>query len=275
LRIPCRISYAREAGENQSQSPSRPQAPTRVPILSIEPSSIAYRLRRSARARRLRITVRPGGVEVVAPLRMRETEIAAFLEHNRAWIEGKTGALRRLLAAHPGSPRLVDGARIPCRGGTLALRVVASPDGWARVRERDGLEVGLPDAVMRSEHERAIERLVRQWLVQQARADAEAYVARHSPPHGLVPTALRIKEQKRLWGSCTAKGAINLNWRLVLAPPPVFEYVVVHELCHLRVANHQRPFWRLVGQILPAFEEPRRWLRDHGRLLTLKPEQLG
>jgi hypothetical protein len=107
-----------------------------------------------------------------------------------------------------------------------------------------------------------------------ARTDAEAYVARHGPPHGLVPSALRIKAQKRLWGSCTAKGAINLNWRLILAPPPVFEYVVVHELCHLRVRNHQAPFWRLVGEVLPGFEQPRRWLKDNGHLLTLKPDEL-
>ena len=219
--------------------------------------------------------MRPGGVEVVAPLRMREAEIAAFVERNRAWIETKTGALRRLLAAHPGSARLIDGARIPYRGGTLGLRVVARADLRARVRERDGIEVGLPDALMRDQHESAVERLVMHWLKAQARADAEAYVVRHGPPHGLVPTALRIKEQKRLWGSCSAKGAINLNWRLILAPPPVFEYVVVHELCHLRVPNHQRAFWRLVGEILPAFEAQRRWLRANGRLLTLRREEIG
>ena len=219
--------------------------------------------------------MRPGGVEVVAPLRLRETEITAFVEHNRAWIETKTGALRRLLAAHPGSARLIDGARIPCRGGTLGLRLVASPDGRARVRERDGIEVGIPSAVMPGQREGVIERLVREWLKAQARADAEVYVARHGPPHALVPSSLRIKEQKRLWGSCTARGAINLNWRLILAPPAVFEYVVVHELCHLRVPNHQRAFWRLVGEILPEFEAPRRWLRDNGRLLTLRREEIG
>ena len=219
--------------------------------------------------------MRPGGVEVVAPLRMREIEITAFVEHNRTWIQTKTGALRRLLAEHPGSPRLIDGARVPYRGGTLGLRVVASADRRARVREDDGIEIGIPNEVMRGQHEGVVERLVMQWLKAQARADAEAYVARHGPPHGLVPSSLRIKEQKRLWGSCTARGAINLNWRLILAPPRVFEYVVVHELCHLRVPNHQRAFWRLVGEILPAFEAQRRWLRANGRLLTLRPEEIG
>jgi predicted metal-dependent hydrolase len=248
---------------------------TRTTPLTIDPSSIAYRLRRSARARRLRITVRPGGVEVVAPLRMREAEITAFVEHHRAWIRTKTGALQRLLAEHPGSPRLIDGARIFYRGRPVGLRVVASADGKARVREGDWIEVGIPAAVAPDRRETAVERLVTGWLKAQARADAEAHVARHGPRQGLIPSSIRIKEQKRLWGSCTAKGAINLNWRLILAPPAVFEYVVVHELCHLRVPNHQSAFWRLIGEILPGFEAQRRWLRDNGRLLTLRPEEIG
>jgi predicted metal-dependent hydrolase len=238
--------------------------------LTIEPSSIAYRLRRSARARRLRITVRPGGVEVVAPVRVREAEIRAFVEHHRDWIRTRTGALQRLLAEHPGSPRLIDGARILYRGRPVGLRVAASADGKARVREGDWIEVGIPAAVAPDRREIAVERLVTGWLKAQARADAEGHVARHGPPHGLIPSSIRVKEQKRLWGSCTARGAINLNWRLILAPPAVFEYVVVHELCHLRVPNHQSTFWRLVGEVLPKFEAQRSWLRKNGHLLTLR-----
>jgi predicted metal-dependent hydrolase len=238
--------------------------------LPIDSSSIAYHLRRSARARRLRITVRPSGVEVVAPVRVREAEIRAFVECHRDWIRARASALQRLLAEHPGSTRLVDGARILYRGRPVGLRVAASADGKARVREGDWIEVGLPATVAQEQHEIAVERLVTGWLKAQARADAEGHVARHGPPHGLIPSSIRVKEQRRLWGSCTARGAINLNWRLILAPPAVFEYVVVHELCHLRVANHQSSFWRLVGQILPEFEAQRSWLRRNGHLLTLR-----
>ena len=90
-----------------------------------------------------------------------------------------------------------------------------------------------------------------------------------------MPKGLRIKDQKQIWGSCSARGLINLNWRLILAPEPVFEYVVVHELCHLRVRNHQKEFWQLVAQILPGLRAPeRRWLRANGHLLTLRPARL-
>jgi predicted metal-dependent hydrolase len=231
-------------------------------------TAVAYNLRRSARARRLRITVGPGGVEVVAPLRMRDADIAALVGHNRAWIDAKLGALQRVLAAHPGSARLIDGSTMLYRGQPIQLRVRAG--ARPQVREGGDIEVTVPAALADADHEPVVERMLRRWLGWSAQNDALCYVHRHGRRHDLMPAALRIKQHKRLWGSCTAKGAINLNWRLILAPPAVFEYVVVHELCHLREAHHQAPFWRLVGDILPEFEAQRRWLKANGHLLTLR-----
>jgi hypothetical protein len=234
---------------------------------------VPYQLRRSARAKRLRISVRPGGVEVVAPLRVRDADIAAFVEHKRAWIDAKLGAMQRLLAAHPGSARLIDGSTILYRGQPVQLRV--RPGARPQVREAGGIEVTVPSALADADREAAVERMLRRWLRWSAQNDALSYVQRYGRRQDLMPAAVRIKEQKHLWGSCSAKGAINLNWRLIFAPPAVFEYVVVHELCHLRQAHHQAPFWRLVGQILPAFEEQRRWLKANGHLLTLRPGEFG
>jgi predicted metal-dependent hydrolase len=231
-------------------------------------TAIPYQLRRSARARRLRITVRPGGVEVVAPRRMRDGDIAAFVEQSRAWIDAKLAALQRVLAAHPGSTRLIDGSTILYRGEPVQLRVRAG--ARPQVREESGIEVTVPAILGDVDREAAVERMLVRWLRWSAQNDALLYVHRHGRRHELMPAAVRIKQHKRLWGSCTAKRAINLNWRLILAPPAVFEYVVVHELCHLREPNHQAPFWRLVGEILPGFERQRRWLRTNGHLLTLR-----
>jgi predicted metal-dependent hydrolase len=231
-------------------------------------TAIPYQLRRSARARRLRITVRPGGIDVVAPRRMREADIAAFVEQSRAWIDAKLAALQRVLAAHPGSTRLIDGSTILYRGEPVQLRVRAG--ARPQVREESGIEVTVRAVLGDVDREAAVERMLMRWLRWSAQDDALSYVHRHGPRHDLMPAAVRIKQHKRPWGSCTAKGAINLNWRLILAPPAVFEYVVVHELCHLREPNHQAPFWRLVGEILPGFERQRRWLRTNGHLLTLR-----
>jgi len=234
-----------------------------------------YQIRRSGRARRLRITVRPAGVEVVAPIGMRDADIAAFIHDNRRWIETKLAAIRQRFAAHPGSRRLVDGARIPFRGGWQRLRVVDGSRSRPLVRLDDDIRVELPEGLPAALRENEVERVLTGWLRREARAEAKALIDRFGPRHGLVPRGLVIKAHRTLWGSCTASDVVNLNWRLILAPPAVLEYVVVHELCHLRHRHHQPPFWRLVAELLPDYGQQRRWLRANGHLLTLKPEALA
>ena len=229
---------------------------------------VPYQLRRSTRARRLRLSIRPGGVEVVAPLRARASDIAAFIDQHRAWIDVKLETLQRALAAHPGSAQLRDGGTILYRGQPVRLRVLAG--ARPQVLQTSGIEVIVRSAVADADLEAAVERLLTRWLRWSAQNDALEYVERHARPNDLLPAAVRVKEQKHLWGSCSAKGRVNLNWRLVLAPPAALDYVVVHELCHLRHRHHQPPFWRLVAEILPDYGQHRRWLRANGHLLTLK-----
>jgi predicted metal-dependent hydrolase len=234
-----------------------------------------YRIRRSSRARRLRITVQPAGVEVVAPLRMRDADIAAFVRDNQRWIETKLEAIQRRLAAHEGSPRLVDGARIPFRGGWQRLRVTDGSRSRSLVRHDGDIRVELAAGLSAALREVEVERVLTGWLRREARSAAQAAVDRYGPRHGLAPRGLVIKAHRTLWGSCTARGVVNLNWRLILAPPAALDYVVVHELCHLRHRHHQPPFWRLVAAILPDYGQQRRWLRANGHLLTLRPQAVA
>ena len=89
---------------------------------------------------------------------------------------------------------------------------------------------------------------------------------------GVEYLRIRIGGQRTLWGSCSSRGTLSFNWRLVLAPPEVLDYVVVHELCHLRVPNHSRRFWALVERHRPHWHQQRKWLRDHGpELLAFRP----
>jgi predicted metal-dependent hydrolase len=89
---------------------------------------------------------------------------------------------------------------------------------------------------------------------------------------GVVYGRIRIGGQRTLWGSCSPRGTLSFNWRLVLAPAEVLDYVVVHELCHLRVPNHSRRFWELVERHRPNWRRQRDWLRDHGQeLMAFRP----
>jgi hypothetical protein len=89
---------------------------------------------------------------------------------------------------------------------------------------------------------------------------------------GVTFRRIRIGGQRTLWGSCSPRGTLSFNWRLVLAPLEVLDYVVVHELCHLRVPDHSRRFWALVEGRRPGWREQRAWLREHGpELLAFEP----
>jgi predicted metal-dependent hydrolase len=104
-----------------------------------------------------------------------------------------------------------------------------------------------------------------------ARELIEALADEAAAEIGVTFQRIRIGAQRTLWGSCSPRGSLSFNWRLVLAPFDVLDYVVVHELCHLRVLNHSPRFWRLVERHRPAWREQRDWLREHGsELLALR-----
>ena len=107
-----------------------------------------------------------------------------------------------------------------------------------------------------------------------ARELVSALADREAAQLGVTYRRIRIGGQRTLWGSCSARGTLSFNWRLVLAPPDVVDYVVVHELCHLLVPNHSRSFWSLVERHRPGWREQRAWLREYGpELLAFRPRE--
>ena len=107
------------------------------------------------------------------------------------------------------------------------------------------------------------------WFRRAARAEIAPRAEEASAAIGRPYTALTIRNQRTRWGSCSAAGALSFNWRLLLAPEEVLDYVVWHEACHLAVLDHSPRFWRLLAAHRPGYREPRRWLRDHGATLVL------
>jgi predicted metal-dependent hydrolase len=103
----------------------------------------------------------------------------------------------------------------------------------------------------------------------QAKTEVMRFIELHAKKYHLYPRFIRIKTQKSRWGSCGIHNDINLNWLLVLAPPQVMEYVVVHELCHIKERNHSQKFWHLVKLHLPDYQIQRNWLKKEGRCLML------
>jgi predicted metal-dependent hydrolase len=228
----------------------RPPADVACAAVSAPP---AYRVRRSTRARRVSVRVDAhAGVEVVLPARASAREADAAMDELRPWIERRLAAVaaaRARVAPHPGY--------VPYLGARLALR---PQDGRTRVARRGG-ELLVPGAAT----EQALER----WYRRMARAEIAARLEEVTARLGRRHSALSIRGQRTRWGSCSAAGALSFNWRLLLAPEAVLEYVIWHEACHLLVMDHSRRFWALLERHLPGYREPRRWLRANGGALTL------
>ena len=215
--------------------------------------NISLALRRSMKARHILIKIddASGEVELVLPRRAAIRDGLAFAQERAGWIEDRLGALP---------------AAVPFRAGTV-LPLIGKPlllgrprNGARRVRRVGGL-LEVPDT------DRQFAERVRRWLIAEARREigerANALAARIDRPI----RRLAIRDTATRWGSCSAAGGLSFSWRLVLAPPRVLDYVVAHEVAHLREMNHGGRFWRLVHELAGDPMAERAWLRRNGSRL--------
>ncbi|MBO1906556.1 M48 family metallopeptidase [Microvirga sp. 3-52] len=241
-----------------------------MPVLTVGTTDISYTLKRSGAARRARITVTPGAVEVVVPTSATDDEIAGVLHRRRERLLDQTRSMASRVTMTPKVAHFVTGAKIPYRGRLMRLRDEPSDGSFVEVSFRNGFLVGCPRAMLETSRDPLIESALRLWLRKRLREDVTAFVRQHGEPNGLKPTRLEIKSQKHLWGSCGRDRVVNLNWQLIFAPKTVLEYAVVHELCHLRHRTHDQAFWNLVGSILPDWESRKTWLDRNEHFLELQ-----
>jgi predicted metal-dependent hydrolase len=234
-------------------------------------TTIPYRIRRSERARRARILVDGDGVEVVVPRRFPLRDVEPFVEEKRAWIERTLRRLREteaeLLAA-----RLEDGGHVPYLGESLRLAVRVEP---GRQREHvgrrgDELRVALPASAERLlPEDGALREALERWYRKRARAEVGPRLDAACARAGTSYSALQIRGQRTRWASCSSSGAMSFNWRLLLAPAGILDYVVEHEVAHLELLDHSPRFWRLLASRCPEWREREAWLRRHGHALRL------
>jgi predicted metal-dependent hydrolase len=214
---------------------------------------IPYTVRRSGRARRVRVNVHAHtGVEVVLPARAPERAAAAAVSELRPWIERRLDEAQEVLT------------RIAARAGTVPylgapLQLVPQP-GRTRVH-RNGERLLVPVGDARG----ALERFYRR----AARAEIAPRLDRATTLAGSSYRDLSIRAQRTRWASCSADGRMSFNWRLLLAPERVLDYVVWHEVCHLEILDHSPRFWALLERRRPGYREDRDWLSRHGATLVI------
>ncbi len=223
------------------------------------PASPALVFERSARARHYRLTLRRDGTAVaIIPLRGSEREARAFVAQHQEWLDrARARQARRPRAAEIWMP----GTRVLWRGELAEIRVATEGPQATVCLAADGFRVASLERDLRPTVEAHFQRI--------AKVELPARTWELAAVTGVGVSSVSVRNQRTRWGSCTTGGAISLNWRLVQTPYSVRDYIIYHELMHLREMNHSERFWARVAEVCPDWEEAERWLKRNGSLLGL------
>ena len=227
--------------------------------------TVPYAVKRSSRAKHARLEVRAEtGLTVVIPGSYKINDIPDLLRKKERWILDK---LTKYVKGRP----ITEGKEtksenfIPYLGRRLKVVTRHNPGTAVSVRlEKNRLLVDLDSRNGR------LNLVLEWWYRQQAEKLIKKRVDRLCPRMGVTYGRLTIRGAKTRWGSCSQKGNINFNWKLMMAPEPVIDYVIIHELAHLREMNHSKNFWKLVAEHCPQWRKHRKWLKEHDGELASK-----
>lgn len=204
------------------------------------------------------IVERDGTLTVRAPMHASNADIHSFVQEQAQWILRKQEGIK--LIPEVRRKGYVDGEKFLYLGSSFDLELV--PPQRPLLQFENGFRLSRT-----GQHRGAS--LFTRWYKERAFEVISGRVAGYAARYGLTPKQVRVTSARTRWGSCSPNGNLNFSWRLVMAPLEVIDYVVVHELSHLRVSNHSGRFWMVVESMLPDYKQRRKWLREHGETLTL------
>ena len=227
---------------------------------------LKYTIKRSARRRSIGLEVRDAQVTLRAPLAVPEIELQQLVMRKQRWILDKVAHQKTLLEALP-SYNFDTGCRLPWLGRELELVLgcAKKSEVWL---EQDQLQVRCCHRSQRPLLEQS-RGLVCNWYKERALVLLSDKTLHLAGRLGLVCRQVKVRATRSKWGHCTSRGVIQYNWQILLAPEPVVDYLVAHEVSHLRHPNHSPAFWALVAQLCPDYRRQRDWLKARGRLLIL------
>lgn len=204
-----------------------------------------------------------------SPYSLTDEQVNQVVRKKAGWILDKL-EYHQEVKPEPASKEYLSGEKLLYLGRRYRLQVRKSNSQGVQVKLLQGkfhIDVGSDiNGTMRQE---VIQNQLEEWYKEHGRVKFQQRVHRYKKQLGVEPQGIRVKAQQRLWGSCSSKGNLNFNWKLIMAPISVVDYVVVHELVHLLYPNHTDDYWSTVKSIIPDYEEKKEWLRIHGKELRL------
>ncbi|MDW8802230.1 SprT family zinc-dependent metalloprotease [Clostridium sp. A1-XYC3] len=223
-------------------------------------------IRRKRKTIGIKIT-EEGEIVVISPLNIDKKVIDAVVKSKEKWIKGKLTEINEARLTHK-SIEFKSGEELLYLGENIALEIFQANIMDSSILISDKLMKVFIGSNQRSKGENIRDLVINFYKKEARRIFLERTIA-YKDIIGVYPKRITVKDQKTVWGSCSSKGNLNYNYRLLMAPIEIIDYVVVHELCHLRHMNHSKQYWGVVQSVLPDYEERRQWLKVNGNKLRI------
>jgi predicted metal-dependent hydrolase len=239
-------------------------------MFSLPVSKLPYIVRKSRRTKRHKIIIGLDKIEVVIPYYASKIQAERFMRQKQNWVETQWKKMQNIKRIAPVC--LQQGAPFLYQGKTYYLSIdqgkVVLPECYLGTTS---LHVVLPHYLPAAKSPAAIRLALQRWLTLQLEKHVQTFIAHYSPILNVAPAHIAIKQFRSRWGSCNHRRVLHFNFHLIFVPTEVLEYVVVHELCHLRHMNHSQAFWEMVASVLPNYNVYRKWFRDQHGLICYFP----
>ncbi len=226
---------------------------------------IEYHIRRGKRKKSIAISISSAcQVVVLAPQVLSKENIREVVRKKSRWILKKQADFKKLRELYP-EKEYVSGERLLFLGRKYRLKLLDAEDDSAPEPAIIGrrLLIKINKSLVLENRKKTIKEVLAKWYYSRASEILLQRAKRYSELLNLVPNKILVRNQQKRWGSCSRSGILRFNWRIALAPISIIDYVVVHEICHLKEKNHSGEFWKQVSLVVPDYKKRRQWLRDN------------
>lgn len=232
---------------------------------------IEYSIKRSKRKKTLAITISSSAqVIVLAPYFVSKERINRIVQKKIPWIFKKQEYFKQLAELFP-EKEYISGEQILFLGRKYRLKIKEGEKKCSSVPKMVGRKIFIStnQNLEPDEKKKFIKDRLLNWYFSIAAQIIKPRVERYSKLMNIIPRGIKIKDHKKRWGSCSTDGILRFNWRIAMAPISIVDYVVVHELCHLKIKNHSADFWRFVSLAMPDYQSRRHWLKNNAMFFRI------
>lgn len=233
-------------------------------------TKIKYEIKRGKRTKTVALLIQPNtSIIVLTPCLLSEEKIRQIVTKRAGWIIRQTEKIRKLRAAFP-AKEFVSGESFPYLGRQYRLKVTRtnslSNSHCKLIVGRFHIEIH--DNLKNREASEFVRQKLIEWYMVKAEAKIKERIAKYTELVGKHPQKVIVKDQEKRWGSCSHALSLRFNWKIVMAPLSILDYVIVHELCHMVINNHSDKFLDRLRSIIPDYPKKRKWLKENSVLLA-------